>query len=301
MQSLSIEIDTNKHLRHTNTTLSHYQAESCFQTSLQALPNFPVQNPYCFQSRPFETSHYSTQTCRDMMMPAHNSNRSCEKQDAAELRRYSKRNRTMFETSNSIDKAYTGSDVFDFSSKRIKPEDPMTLTDCTRSCATSDGNQSFQRNQHVSYDSQGSFFDDSIDLLSSPFETDIYSSLVQRFNETSSACSEQQQPTVSTTSGTNLTELKPIKDKTNRQKSCENNVFPTSRDRNGNSGTTVNDSTLLSSQSSFPSHSQCMMSDVPGLGQSCAFDYDQRYQPQTPLTTQSNYCNHSINITLRYK
>lgn len=300
MQSLSIEIDTNKHLRHNNATLSHYQTESCFQTSIQGIPNISVQNPLYYQGKTFDPGYYSSPLYRESALPHTQTGRSCETQDSGEIRRCSKRNRTMFESIHSMEKANNDSEFFDFSSKRIKSESPGTLTDCARPCSVMDGGQSFQRHQSVNYENQSNFFDDSIDLLSSPFETDIYSSLVQRFNETTTTCSEQSQSTVST-STSNLTELKVTKDHLFRQKACENIAYgSTQRNKNGDSASTVNDP-LYSSTSSFPSHSQCMMTDVAGLGQPCSFDYDQRYQPQAPLTSQSNYCNHSINITLRYK
>ena len=300
MQSLSIEIDTNKHLRHSNATLSHYQTESCFQAGYQ---NISMQNPLYFQPKHYDASYYTGQPCREVI-PQGQMNKSCEKQDLNEMRRYSKRNRSTFETSTSgIDKLHDDSEFFDFSSKRIKPESPVPLPDCGR--LSNDGNQQYQRNQHVSYDGQSSFFDDNIDLLSSPFETDMYSSLVQRFNETNTTGSEQPNCNVISTSAANMTEMKTSnsKDQLTRQKSCDNTAAlfgsPT-RNRSGDSATTVNDQTHVST-SSFPSHSQCMMPDSGAYGQSCLYDYDQRYPAQTPLTTQSNYCNHSINITLRYK
>lgn len=299
MQSLSIEIDTNKHFRHSNATLSHYQSESCFQSSLQGFQNISMQNPLYFPPKPLDPGFYGGQSCRETVPQTHGS-RSCDKMDMADMRRYSKRSRSLFETSSAVDKIHEDSEFFDFSAKRIKPESPVSLPDCGRSA--NEGNESFQRNRPVNYDSQNSFFDDNIDLLSSPFETDIYSSLVQRFNETNNTCNEQSQTNVTPTNPPNLTELKSAKDQAARQKSCENTVFGSPvRNRSGDSTPTVNDQVHVTNTSSFPSHSQCMMNDMGGFGQSCLFDCEQRYQSQAPLTTQSNYCNHSINITLRYK
>lgn len=311
MQSLSIEIDTNKHINHPNNyglyppDLQNSLPPS-FVSNVPQMSTFPiVQNQSsCYEPRQSDIFPTSGSVFRDSSAGSTMSRRSCDRLEptsSAQLFLPSKRYRSS-DTFGFYDKPCSETDAYGSPPKRIKSEHISTMSDCSRN--------SIAQNTHSRPDSGDVLFEDSMDLLNSPFETDIYTSLVQRFNDGNDTDSQSQtvqvNPTSTTSSAANFAELKSTQSLDTRAKSCQD-IYQSSLSRNvdnqyRNCSTepiqTTSDSSCSANNSYFPLHSQCMMPDSPVP--SCNYDYDQRL-PHQQLSSQSQYCNHSINITLRYK
>ena len=311
MQSLSIEIDTNKHLNHSNNygLFPHDIQPNLpppFVPNVSQMSSFPMvsNQTSCFDTRQSDFYQASTAGFREPNYNSNYSRRSCDRLDhsgQAQLFLPSKRYRSAMESCNVFEKSEN--DIYCSPVKRIKSENSVTLTDCTVA-----PNQSMNsRNENTE-----GLFDESVDLLNSPFETDIYSSLVQRFNDGSLNSTQSQgsltnlTPTSSVSS--NLAELKTAQSQDSRPRSCQE-ILPGSTPRivenafrNCNTepiqSSTEPFSGISGNSGYFPLHSQCMAQETSN--QSCSYDYDQRLSHQQ-AQTQSQYCNHSINITLRYK
>lgn len=311
MQSLSIEIDTNKHLNHTNNySLFPHDIQTGLPPSfvpnasqMSGFPAVPSQSS-CFEARQTDFYQPSGAGFRESSFNSNYSRRSCERLEhsgQAQLFLPSKRYRSAMESCNIFDKSEQ--EVFSSSVKRIKSENVVTLSDCTRS--TLPPNQPMNTRN----DTGDGLFDEGLDLLSSPFETDLYSPLVHRFNDggihSTQAPTLNSSPVSSAPVSTSLAELKPAQALESRPRSCQE-ILPGSTPRivensfrNCNTEPLQTTTEAFSSNSGyFPLHSQCMGPDTSN--QSCSYDYDQRLAHQQ-AQCQSQYCNHSINITLRYK
>ncbi|XP_052777855.1 chorion-specific transcription factor GCMa-like [Mya arenaria] len=291
MQSLSIEIDTNKRLRH-NANGSYYTNEPCLQThypSMGSVTNVPSQSHVYPSSRPYEASYFSSQNTREPfpLRPF-----------AAQESQYS---RPLKRTHIGMDSPRTpdGEEAAEFPLKRVKTENYSSFPACSRQTLPVD-NAHVQNEQ---FDPVSAPFDDTVDLLSNPFDTDIYTSMVQRLNQSCSSIEERQHivPSRQTDHSNKLLELKSNKCQDNKLKTNSNTVCDASPScaeaqyRGNSSCQASSESNPFTNPNYFPLYSQCMLDGNP----SCS--YDQRYSSQSPISTPSNYCNHSINITLRYK
>lgn len=309
MQSLSIEIGTNKHLNHSNSYGLYPHDQSlppALVSNASQISNFPIvpNQTSCYEARQSDFYPTSVTGFRDTNVNANFSRYSCDRLEPtgqAQLYLHPKRYRPALESCNILDKSCSEHDGFSSSAKRIKSENVVALPECTRS-NTLAPNQTI----HTRNDNGDGLFDESLDLLSSPFETDMYSSLVQRFNEgvdntpqTQAMLTNQMSAAAMSTS---FTELKSTQSMETRPRSCQQ-VLPGSTPRlvdnsfrncNTEPIQSTTDAAYSGNPGYFPLHSQCMVPETP----SCSYDYDQRLSHQQ---SQSPYCNHSINITLRYK
>ncbi|KAH3809338.1 hypothetical protein DPMN_137701 [Dreissena polymorpha] len=328
MQSLSIEIGPNKRAYHpNNATLfpSDTFAPSHFpNTSALHYRSMTSQSAVSMQGRAPDHAQFPVPSDRSYGRQDAYSRRYCDQLDTFDYphRKTLKRNRQFFDSANAFDKIYNDCYNVDALTKRIKSEMPSNPPDCSRLLVDTHDSSSCYESQTLQFHGSASEMDDSLDLLSSPFDTDFYTSMIQRLdsaasvgdmNKGSSATfsPDQNSQLANNTSVQTSAELKSSNrfSDNGRQKagiatdrsqcSVQQQSYQDSGITRGDNSVTNDNASHYANPNCFPLYSQCMMADV--TNPSCTYDFDQRFSGQSPLSSASNFCNHSINITLRYK
>jgi len=304
MQSVSIEIDTNKRLGHTGSgphcsgdqcyPPSHYPAYGSFSNMLQQSHVYPPPPSRGYAQPPC----MSSQTPRDQYVVDDRRQYDCQE---AFYDRSLKRTHSEI---GGMCSPESGQELIDFQNKKIKTEVYDTYPTSTRQALET------SRTPHEQFDLTDDAFDDPMDLLSNPFDTDIYTSMAQRLTQPLPGAEDRQQVVPTRPSDGSCSRMTPtdsklgkIADKS-KQDAAQCNITPNdtyldsnTQFRGNNPCQQVSDPSHVQGTSYFPLYSQCMMGESGNP--SCS--YDQRYSAQPPLSSHNNYCNHSINITLRYK
>ena len=324
MQSLSIEIDTNKPLNYTNTypymqnELQQSRYQNSYFNSAQYLP--PYSNYSCGNSGScgdFKQNDSYSFSSKDFFNSSDlSSRRSCEN-TSFPVFKSSRRHRSTADLSSNFVFCEDAPHSVESIKHIIKPEIKTDIHDGhqgpNRSCSVSKEQQNMQTASAPFEDAGEPLFDDNLDMIGSAFDTDIYTPLLQRFNENISNAAERQTAQIASATNnssggsiTQLAELKSVKQSESRQRSgldtfhgatpkCLENQFMKSFDQMQ----VVSESLHYGNTNYFPLPSYGGTQET-SMAQARNYDIDSRY-PHQQLTPNSAYCNHSINITLRYK
>ena len=208
-----------------------------------------------------------------------------------------------------------GSTGYETSTRRVKPEIKSEFDSCSRiSNKELDGVKTAEFT-----DNQEDLFDVSNDLLSSAFDTDVYSSMLQRITDYPLPDSLEKDKTLnlipnSLAATSQFAELKPIRTTEAKPKQYQEALLATAPKnfeaqfaRSYDYMTNMSETSSLIRNSLVHQQSQFFVPDIESSFQASS-EFDSRFKSNQDDRTQVQskpgqqpYCNHSINITLRYK
>ena len=322
MHSLSIEIGPNQFLN-TNQNFDCLSSALPFQDPMQ-MDNVNFMTSYPATScgtgslfpdrRQFDTNYFPPTE------PSYRDNSDYRSkpflQNTCGSNIYSRRHKVTGAFPDFIDtdtiQSEVGSTGFE-TPRRVKPEVKTEFDSCSRII-----NKEPECIKPVEFtDNQEDLFDVSNDLLSSAFDTDVYSSMLQRITDYPFPDSLEKDKSIipnSLTSTSQFAELKPIRTTDAKPKQYQEALLATAPKnieaqfaRSYDYMTNMSETSSLIRNSLVHQQSQFFLPDIDSsLQASSEFDsrlkpnQDDRNQVQTKAGQQP-YCNHSINITLRYK
>ena len=198
--------------------------------------------------------------------------------------------------------------------KRVKPEVKSEFDNCARIIKDEDCTKSADFSS-----SNDDLFDVNNDFLNSAFDTDMYSSMLQRIADCQlpdTIEKDKSQTTIpsSMATTTQFAELKPIKSTESKPKPYQEALLATAPKnieaqfaRSYDYMTNMSETSSMVKTSLPHKQSEFFLPDVEPSFQAPT-DFDSRFktsqEERGPIVSKSGqqpYCNHSINITLRYK
>ena len=322
MHSLSIEIGPNQFLN-TNPTFG------CLPNGMSLQDPAPMDNVNFMSGYP--STSYGTGLYGDRRPYEHlyyNPADSCYR-DSGDFRTRSflqgtsgsnfKRQKIPSAFPDFIDTDHLQADMssssFDPFAKRVKPEVKTEFDNCARIIKGEDSTKSTDFSS-----ASDDLFDVNNDFLNSAFDTDMYSSMLQRIADCQLPDTVEKDKTQTTIPSSSLppttqfAELKPIKTTETKPKPYQEALLGTAPKnieaqfaRSYDYMTSMSETSSMVKTSLAHQQSEFFLPDVEPSFQTPS-EFDSRFkngqEDRGPIVTkpgQQPYCNHSINITLRYK
>ena len=206
-----------------------------------------------------------------------------------------------------------GSTGFETSTRRVKPEVKSEFDSCSRI-----SNKELESGKQAEFsDNQDDLFDVSTDILNGAFDTDVYSNMLQRITDCQLPEAQEKDKALipnSLASTSQFAELKPIRTAEAKPKPYQEALLATAPKnieaqfaRSYDYMTNMSETSSLIKNSLVHQQSQFFLPDLESSFQASS-EYDSRFKTgqddralAPPKSGQQPYCNHSINITLRYK